>query len=174
MYLYTQTSRLACAARYHHHMYPTSFISIFIAGVAAVFIGWLWKNIFGSFLTRGNEVTPEMIEQKKKNVPLMTFIAFLASMLIAYVMTYFGAAWGVYDWIGALELGFWCWAGFVVPTMLGSVLFEKKSFSAYCIDVLYWFVTFVAMALILLFTSAPAIPQSYDQTVDGQIVQYID
>ncbi len=129
-------------------------MSILIAGVVAVLIGWLWSKMFGS--AAKGALTPEVIEHNKKRKPLMVFFAFLASMLVAYVMSYFGTAWGVYDWIGALELGFWCWAGFVVPTMLSAVLWEQKPFSAFLIKALYWLIVFMAIALVLVFTSAPA------------------
>jgi hypothetical protein len=83
-------------------------------------------------------------------MPLTMVLALLASMLAAYVMSYFGIAWGVYDWIGAIELGFWCWIGFAAPALLGSVLWEQKPFRLYLINSLYWLVTLVVMAIILV------------------------
>ena len=139
--------------RYYQRMTVQAFMPILIAGIVSVLLGWIWSKIFGS--TTRDALTPELIEQNKKRKPLMVFFAFLASMLVAYVMSYFGAAWGVYDWIGALELGFWCWVGFALPTMRGAVLWEQKPFSVFLIKSLYWLVVFMAIALVLVFTSAP-------------------
>ena len=83
-------------------------------------------------------------------MPIMAFFGLLASMLTAYVMNYFAIAWVVYDVIGAIELGFWCWAGFVATTMLGTVLWEQKSFKLYLINASYSLVSFIAMAIVLL------------------------
>ena len=79
---------------------------------------------------RMSNITPEMVERGKKRMPLFAFLAFLASMLAAYVMNYFGIAWGVYDWIGAIELGIWSWIGFVAPAMLGQVPLGAKTILA--------------------------------------------
>ena len=108
-------------------------------------------RVFGSAWMRRSNITPEMAERGKKRMPLYAFLAFLASMLAAYVMNYFGIAWGVYDWIGAIELGIWSWIGFVAPAMLGQVLWEQKPFLLYLINAGYWLVSFVAMAIVLLF-----------------------
>jgi hypothetical protein len=71
-------------------------------------------------------------------------------MLVAYVMNHFGIAWGVFDWIGAVELAFWCWLGFVAPTMLGMVLWEMKPIKYYAMVAGYWLVAFIMMAVILV------------------------
>ena len=134
-------------------MIEVKLLSVLLAGIAPVVIGFIWyhPSVFGSAWMRMVGVTPEMAERGKKKMPLMAALAILASMLAAYVMNHFGIAWGVFDVIGAIELGFWCWLGFVVPTMLGAVLWEQKSFKLYLINVMFWLVAFVAMAIILLF-----------------------
>jgi hypothetical protein len=71
-------------------------------------------------------------------------------MVAAYVMSYFGIAWDVFDWIGAVELGFWCWLGFAAVPMLGMVLWEMKPFKQYAIISGFWLVSFIAMAVILV------------------------
>lgn len=77
--------------------------------------------------------------------------AFLASVVAAYVMSYFARAWGVYDWVGAIELGFWCWLGFAAPPMLGMVLWEMRSVRSYLSVALFWLLAFIVMALILVY-----------------------
>jgi len=134
-------------------MIEVTFFPILAAGIVSAVIGFVWYHprVFGSAWMRMSNITPEMVERGKKRMPLYAFFAFLASMLAAYVMNYFGIAWGVYDWIGAVELGIWSWIGFVAPAMLGQVLWEQKPFSLYLINVGYWLVSFVAMAIVLLF-----------------------
>ena len=134
-------------------MIEVSFLPVFFAGAVSVIIGFVWyhPSIFGSVWMRLSNLSPEAVERGRKRMPLMALFGLLASMLAAYVMNYFGVAWGVFDTIGAIELGFWCWLGFVVPTMLGSVLWEQKSFKLYLINSLYWLVSFIVMAIVLLF-----------------------
>lgn len=98
-------------------------------------------------------ITPEMAERGKKRMPLSAVIALIAAMLVAWVMSYVGILLGIFDWFGAVELGFWCWIGFTAPPMLGMVLWEQRPIRYYLIVSLYWLVAFIVMALILLFGS---------------------
>lgn len=136
-------------------MIEVTFWPILAAGVAAVLIGWIWYHpkVFGTRWMQMSGITPEMAERAKKRMPLMALAGLGASMLIAYVMNYFGIAWGIYDFVGAIQLGFWSWIGFVAPTMLGMVLWEQKPFRLYLINVLYWLLALIVMALILVGSS---------------------
>ncbi len=136
-------------------MIEVTFWPVFSAGIASAVIGFVWYHprVFGSAWMRLSNLSPEAVEKGKHRMPIMALFGLLASMLAAYVMNYFGVAWAVYDIIGAIELGFWCWAGFVATSMLGIVLWEQKSFTLYLINAGYWLVSFIVMALILLFAS---------------------
>ena len=133
-------------------MFEVTFLSILGAGVAAVLIGMVWYHpiVFGSAWMRMSNITPEMAERGKKRMPLMMLIGLMAAMLAAWVMNHVGILLGVYDVVDAVVLGFWCWMGFVAPTMLGMVLWEQKPFKLYLINALYWLVAFVAMAITLV------------------------
>lgn len=133
-------------------MSEVTFWPILAAGIASVLIGWLWYSpkVFGSAWMRMSNITPEMAERGKKRMPLVVLVALLASMLVAYVMNYFGIAWGVYDFIGGIELGFWIWIGFIAPAMLGMILWEQKPLRLYFITASYWLVSLVVMAVILV------------------------
>ena len=134
-------------------MYVVTFFPILLAAIVNMIIGYVWfhPRVFGALHMRLSDISPERAEQLKKRMPLMVCIGFVASMLVAYVMNYVGIAWGVYQWVAALELGFWCWAGFIAPSMLGMVLWEGKSFRLYLIISLYWLVSLMTMSLVLLF-----------------------
>lgn len=127
--------------------------AIVASGFVAVLLGMIWYHpkIFGSAWARLSGITPEMQERAKKRMPLMAIFGFIAALIVAYVMTYVSAAWGFYNWIGGLQLGFWCWAGFVAPTMLGMVLWEMKPFRLYLINALYWLLTLIIMAQFIVF-----------------------
>ena len=133
-------------------MYEVTFWPILAAGIWSIVLGFIWYHpkVFGSAWMRLANISPEAAERGKKRMPYMALVGLLASMLVAYVMNYFGIAWGVFDWIGALELGFWCWIGFIAPAMLGIVLWEGKSVKLYFINSIYWLVSLMGMAVILL------------------------
>jgi hypothetical protein len=153
-------------------MTEVTFWPILAAGIVSTLIGWVWYSpkVFGGAWMRLTNLTPEMVEKGKKRMPLMALVALLGSMLAAYVMSYFGIAWGVYDWIGAIELGFWCWIGFVAPAMLGQVLWDQKPVRLYLINSLFWLVSFIVMAIILVVGSQVAGGSYGSQNGSGQYV----
>lgn len=136
-------------------MIIVSFLPVLAAAAASVVLAYLWYHpkLFGRAWMALAGVTPEMAERGKKKMALNSVIALLASMLVAYVMSYVGILLGIYDWLGALQLGFWCWLGFTAPPMLGMVLWEQKPFRYYALVAGYWLVAFILMAFILLYTS---------------------
>jgi hypothetical protein len=136
-------------------MSSVAFIPVFLAGLIPVIVGWIWYHprVFGGAWMRMTGVTPEMAERGRKRMWITSLIGLLAGMLVAYVMDYFGIAWSVYDWGGALQLGFWCWAGFAAPVMLGSVLWDQRPVRLYLINAFYWLVVFMLMAQVLLYAS---------------------
>ena len=137
---------------YDEGMIEVAFMPILFAGIVSMVIAFVWYHprVFGGAWTRMMNLSPEMVERGKKRMPATALVGLLANMLIAYVMNYFGIAWGVYDPIGAIELGLWCWIGFVAPVSLGMVLWEQKPFTLYLISAGYWLVSFVAMAIVLV------------------------
>ena len=127
--------------------------AVLASGISAVLLGYIWYHpkVFGIAWMNMSGMTPEMQERGKKRMPFMAVIALLAAMLVAYVMSYVSAAWGFFDWRGALQLGFWCWAGFIAPILLGSVLWEQKPFRLYLINALYWLLVLLIMAQFIVF-----------------------
>lgn len=126
--------------------------AILIAAAAVSVIGMVWyhPSVFGSVWMRLANVTPETAERTRRTMALRMIVGLLAAMLMTYVLSYFSAAWGVFDVVGAVELAFWVWAGFVLPPMLGMVLWEGKSVKLYIINTLYWLVAMVTMSVIIV------------------------
>ena len=134
-------------------MYQVTFLPIVAAALANVIVGMIWYNpyVFGGAWMRLSGMTPEQVERGRRRMPIHALAGFLASILIAYVMSYFGVAWGVFDGVGALQLAFWCWIGFSAPVLLNSVIWEQRPFRLYLINAIYWLVAFMVMALALLY-----------------------
>lgn len=136
-------------------MFEVSFLAVLAAAATNVIIGMIWYNprFFGTTWALAAGISPQQMEVGKKRMPLMAFFGFLASMLMAYVLMHFGIAWGVFDWIGGVELGIWTWLGFVMPVLLGSILWETKPFKYFAINASYWLLSLVAMGVVLVLFS---------------------
>lgn len=133
-------------------MYEVTLWPLLAAGIANLIIGFIWyhPSVFGTKWMRLANISPESMEAGKKKMPIIGFFAVLAAIVMAYVMAHFGIAWGVFDVIGAVELAFWLWVGFVVPTSLGVVLWEGKSVTLFFINAGYWLVSMIVAAVILV------------------------
>ncbi len=144
--------RYHCIDMYQESFSLATLLAILGSGVASIVIAYIWYHprVFGGVWMRLSGMTPEMAEKAKRRMLLHTFGGFIASLLVAYVMFWFGAAWSVYDVAGAVQLAFWCWIGFAAPVLLSSVLWEQRPFRLYLINAFYWLVALMVMALVLL------------------------
>ncbi len=133
-------------------MYEVTLWPVLAAGIANLIIGFIWYNpsVFGASWMQLTNLSPAQMEAGKKKMPMMAIVAVLAAVVMAYVMAHFAIAWGVFDVVGAVELAFWLWVGFIVPAMLGVVLWEGKSVKLFAINAGYWLVSMVVASIILI------------------------
>lgn len=129
-----------------------NLLAILLAGAANVVLGMIWYNphVLGGPWMRMVNMTPEQAEKGKKRMPMMAIVGFLAACFMAWVMMVVQQAFGVYDWISAIDVGFWLWAGFVAPVGLGVVLWESKPVALYLINAIFWLVSILVMSVILV------------------------
>ncbi len=128
-----------------------NLLAILLAGFSNVILGMIWYNpkVFGGAWMQMINITPEQAERGQKRMPLMALIGFLAATLMAWVLAIVLTAFQVFDVLGALDVGFWIWLGFVAPILLGTVLWETKPFKLYLINALYWLLALLTMSAIL-------------------------
>jgi hypothetical protein len=129
-------------------MVKLSLSAIILSGIAGTFIGYVWYGLIFSKTWKRLAELPEKTGARQAIISLIAL--FLANTIIAYVMTYFGIAWNIYTWIGALQLGIWIWIGFMAPILLAQAAGERRSFKLYAIHAGYWLVTSIATAFILM------------------------
>lgn len=133
-------------------MFEVNLLAVLIAALVNIGVGMLWysSKMFGVSWMRMVGLTPEHAEMGKKKMPLHAFYGFLSAFVMAYVLNHFGIAWGVFDWIGAMELAFWVWLGFQVPLLIGPALWEMRPWKLVAINAGYWFLTLNLASLILI------------------------
>ncbi len=94
-------------------------------------------------------IDPEMSERVRHNRWKYSLMALVGGMLTAYILDTFSILAGVSSVLEAVRMGFWSWAGFVVPILLGSIVWEGRDRKLYLINVGYWLVAFLLMAVLL-------------------------
>ena len=136
-------------------MLPTvtvNYWAVLVAAIASMVIGAIWYSpaVFGKIWMKGSGMTTQQLAKaKKKGMGKSYLIAFLGSLLFACVLAHFIVYVGAVTVADALELVIWMWAGFAVPLLLGSTLWEGKSWGAYLVGIVYQLVSFSVTAVIL-------------------------
>lgn len=133
-------------------MFDISLLAVAVAGLVPLLLGMAWYHpkVFGTAWMNIVGITPDMAEKAKSRMFPMMGIALVASLVFAYVLAHFSLAWGVFDWRGGLELGFWIWLGFQVPILLSPVLWDMKPWKLFFINASYQLIAILVMTLVLV------------------------
>lgn len=132
-------------------MIQTNFLAVFLAAIAAMVLGYLWYGpVFGKLWLKLMNPSPEkMAAMKEKGMGKSYAINFVAALVMAYVLARSIAERFIATSGGAISLAFWVWLGFVATVMVGTVLWDGKSWKLYWLNALYYLVSLSVMAVIL-------------------------
>lgn len=129
-----------------------NYWAVLAAGVSSMVLGWLWYGaLFGKAWMKMSGLTKEKLdEQKKKGMAKSYILAFVGSLMMAYVLAHMVDYTQSTTAKMAAQAGFWLWLGFVGPTTLESVLWEGKSWKLWFFNAAHGLLTLVVMAIILV------------------------
>ncbi|MEK6825408.1 MAG: DUF1761 domain-containing protein [Nanoarchaeota archaeon] len=131
-----------------------NYAAVLIAAVASMIIGAIWYSpaVFGKIWMKGAHMSGSDIKKaKKQGMGKLYLIAFIGSLLFAYVLAHFVSYVNAATNADALELALWTWLGFVVPLLLGNTLWKGESWGAYLVNIVYQLVSISVMAVILTY-----------------------
>lgn len=131
--------------------------AILACGVSAVVLGFLWFGpLFGKIWMDSMGMTMPSAEDRKKMGGMMMrsmLIAFVAALVTAYgfihTLTYADTYMNTSGVSAGLMGGFWNWLSFMMPVVLGAVLWEGKSWKWFLITAGYYLVDLLIMGAIL-------------------------
>jgi hypothetical protein len=134
-------------------MFDVNYVAVLVAALAGFFIGWAWYSpmLFMKpwMQALGLPMDPNMKPTLSGMAPSMV-VALVQQLVTAYILVHIAIAFGAVDWMGAVQLAFWVWLGFIATTMLSPVLWEKRSWTWYGIVTSQLLVSYVVMVLILV------------------------
>ena len=133
-------------------MFEINYWALLGAAVANLVLGFVWyhPSVFGTTWMNLVGISPQSMEEGKKRMPMAMVGGLITAFIMAYVLAHFGIAWGVFDVIGAFELAFWIWLGFIATTQLGVVLWERRPWKLFLINTGYSLASLVVAAVILV------------------------
>lgn len=115
-------------------MIPVNLTAVFVAALASMVAGFAWysKAVFGK---RWIKLTGLSGDEMKGSAMFKTFgLAFLLSLVMAYMLSIFIHYAGAKTLILGAKTGLWVWVGFLVPMTLTNALFTKKSMELYAVE----------------------------------------
>lgn len=127
---------------------------VLAATVVSFVIGALWYSVlFKKVWARemGFDKKDQKKEKQKASMSKLMGINFVGTFIMTYVLAHFAIYLTAQTFFDALQLGLWVWLGFFASTtLLGSVLWEGKSWKLYTINASYWLVNLVVTSWILV------------------------
>lgn len=130
-----------------------NLLAVLVSAIASMIIGAFWYSplLFGKIWMELMKIDKKKLaEMKKKGVGKSYVIAFIGALITSYVLGYF------IDYVGATGISqgtrtaFLLWLGFVVPTLLNSILWEGKPVKLYLLNISHHLVSLITMGAILV------------------------
>lgn len=121
-------------------------IAVIIAAIVNIILGAFWynPNIFGRTWAFAHGFREDAIKGSITSYVGAFIIAFVTAYVLGMVLKQLNAD----SIVKSITFAFWIWLGFIATTHFSGVLWAKKPIQAYLIDILFYLVSFEAMALI--------------------------
>jgi hypothetical protein len=117
--------------------------AVIVATLAHFLLGGLWYSplLFENKFIQLINWSPEQLRQVQTQSHVKELIiAFVMSFILVYILAHFVQYTKATSAIGGIQTAFWLWLGFIVTTHVPTVLFERRSFGLFLINVAYQFV----------------------------------
>ncbi len=133
-----------------------NWLGVLGATVVSFIIGFLWYGpLFGKQWLKLSKISAaDIAKGKQKGMAKPMILNFVGTLIMAFVFAQLINIIGISSVGQAAVLGFWIWLGFFAcATLLGSVLWEGKSWSLFVLNGLYWLVSLKVMGILLFIWS---------------------
>ena len=133
-----------------------NFLAVLVSVVVNFFFGYLWFTpLFGK--AYGKEMGFEKMEPRKNEMLKGMIFMIIGNFLFAYVFAHNLVAWSFVPGMknmgivsNALTSAIFTWLGFYFPGLLGSTVWERKSWKLFAIQGGYSLISLLIVAFILL------------------------
>lgn len=129
-----------------------NWIAILLCGVGAMVVGFIWYSmaVFGKPWMKSIGMSAKDMKPDSSEMPKTYGLMFIGALIEAYVLSVIITTFGATDYFAGAQGAFWIWLGFIATSLLGAVLYEKKSWTYYGITAGYQLVNLLVMSVILL------------------------
>ena len=124
------------------------WLVILIGAVIQMVLGALWYSplLFGKTWMKWMGYTDKSMEKAKAGGMAKYYLAaFVGAVLTSFVLVRIIILIGAVSLSGGMVTALLLWLGFAVPLLLSSVLWEKKPFKVYLLNIAHYLVSFVVV-----------------------------
>lgn len=111
-------------------MMQVNYWAVLVAAISSMVVGSIWYGpLFGKMyisLMGWDKLPQDQRDAMKKDMTMTYVWQFLASLVMFYVLAEFIALLGKTNVMGAMQVAFWAWLGFIVTLKLGDALWGGK------------------------------------------------
>jgi len=133
-------------------MVKINYLAVVACGVSNMVLGFLWYGpLFGKTWMGYLGWSPDRIGRIKKeiNMGVNYGVSTVGALITAYVLAHFLQYARAASLPHGLMTAFWAWLGFMLPVMIGSVLWERKPWGYLALNAGYQLVAVAVMSIIL-------------------------
>lgn len=127
-----------------------NFVAITAAAIASMVIGAIWYGGLAKLWMRAAKINENDLDQSLKLYVIAAICQFIIAFFLAGIIGHLAID---TPWTGAIT-AFFCWIGFVVPTMTVNHRFQGSGWGLTIIDAGVWLLVFVAQGAIIGWFSA--------------------
>ncbi len=121
-------------------MVDINYGAVLVAAIIEIVLGFLWYGpFFGKMQTKATG----------GSYVIMIIGALLTSWVLATFITSGEAHYGIWTASYGVHIALYVWFGFILPITVGSVLWEKKPWSAWFINIGYYLVSLIIIGALL-------------------------
>jgi Protein of unknown function (DUF1761) len=132
------------------HISGINYLAVLACGVVSLLIGGFWygavfKNAWVALVNKSEDE----IKQMEKDAPKAYIGAFIASLVMGFVLSYIAIGMKSTSLVGGLMTGFFIWLGITLVFRLNDIFFEKRPAKLIFINAGFELVVLLAMSVIV-------------------------
>jgi hypothetical protein len=132
------------------HVSGINYLAVLACGVVSLVIGGIWygalfKNAWIALVNKSED----QLKQMEKDAPKAYIGAFIAALVMGYVLSYIAIGMKSQSLVGGLMTGFFIWLGITLVFRLNDIFFEKRPVKLIFINAGYELTVLLVMSIIV-------------------------
>ncbi len=128
-----------------------NLLGVLLGAVASMVVGMLWYGpLFGKHWMNMMGFSSDSMKKMKMKPFVAMGLGFVSQLVMSFVAAVLVAELAVQGWSEVPSFVFWLWLGFIATVMLGTVLWEGRSWKLYFFNAAYQLVSLFAMTSVIV------------------------